>query len=168
MKPDRDPLASHQIHLVTVFGVCVSERVDRGVGRHPEPGRLRISNYFCLDTYKPTVSPLMIPLVYCHIKSFQRASSVEKPWPGGEKRRDGRAAHPVAWGGEGVVFPPVGAPGVSLIARGCLIGATPRGQPWTSAVTLPYRRNGLSARRMAVLYPFREPSLCRHVHREFM
>src|SRR4030095_5868952 len=52
MKPDRDPLASHQIHLVTVCGLCVSERVDRGVGRHPEPGRLRISNYFCLDTYK--------------------------------------------------------------------------------------------------------------------
>ena len=45
----------------------------------------------------PTVSPLMIPLVYCHIKSFQRASSVGKPLPRGEKRRDGRAAHPVAW-----------------------------------------------------------------------
>ena len=37
----------------------------------------------------PTVSPLMIPLVYCHINSFQRASSVEKPWQGGENRRDG-------------------------------------------------------------------------------
>src|SRR5712664_15073 len=46
----------------------------------------------CL-VHKPPVSPLMIPLVYCHIKSFQRASSVEKPWPGGEKRRDGRASH---------------------------------------------------------------------------
>jgi hypothetical protein len=39
----------------------------------------------------------MIPLVYCHIKSFQRASSVEKPLLGGEKRIDGRASHPVAW-----------------------------------------------------------------------
>jgi hypothetical protein len=39
---------------------------------------------------------------------------------------------------------------VSLSARGCLIGATPRGQPWTSAVTLPPERNGLNARRMAV------------------
>jgi hypothetical protein len=46
--------------------------------------------------YKPTVSLLMIPLVYCHIKRFQRASRVEKPWPGGEKRRDGRASHPEA------------------------------------------------------------------------
>src|SRR5438094_9818343 len=45
----------------------------------------------------PTVSPLMISLLYCYIKSFQRASSVEKPWPGGEKRMDGRASHPVAW-----------------------------------------------------------------------
>jgi hypothetical protein len=47
--------------------------------------------------YKPTVSPLMIPLVYGHINSFQRAASVEKPWPGGENRRGGRAAHPVEW-----------------------------------------------------------------------
>jgi hypothetical protein len=40
---------------------------------------------------------------------------------------------------------------VSLIAIGCLSGATPRGQPWTSAVMLPHRHNGLSARWMAVL-----------------
>src|SRR2546430_17442023 len=60
------------------------------------------------------------------------------------------------------------ATGLSQIAIGCLSGATPRGQPWTSAVTLPHGRNGLSARWMAVLYTFREPSLCRQVHREFM
>ena len=60
------------------------------------------------------------------------------------------------------------ATGVSLIAIGCLIGATPRGQPWTFAVTLPHGRNGPSARRMAVLYTFREPSLGRHVHRELL
>src|SRR6266852_5652617 len=110
----------------------------------------------------------MIPLVYCHINSFQRASSVEKPWPGGENRIDGRASHPVELLGDWVVSPPVCATGLSLIAIGCLIGATPRGQPWTSAVTLPHGRNGLSARRMAVLYTFRELSLCRHVHHEFM
>src|SRR5713101_4534200 len=45
----------------------------------------------------PTVSPLMIPLVYCHINSFQRASSVEKPLPGRENRIDGRASHHVEW-----------------------------------------------------------------------
>ena len=45
----------------------------------------------------PTVSPLIIPLLYCHINGFQRASSVEKPWPGGENRMAGWAAHPVEW-----------------------------------------------------------------------
>jgi hypothetical protein len=45
----------------------------------------------------PPVSPLIIPLLYCHINGFQRAFSVEKPWLGGEKRRGGRAAPPVAW-----------------------------------------------------------------------
>jgi hypothetical protein len=61
---------------------------------------------------------------------------------------------------------PCVATGASPLAVSCLSGATPRGQPWTSAVTLPQGRNGLNARRMAVLSPFREPSLCRHVHRE--
>ena len=59
-------------------------------------------------------------------------------------------------------------PRVSRIARGGLIGATPRGQPWTSAVTLPPGRHGLIAWRMAVLSTFREPSLCRPVHRELL
>jgi hypothetical protein len=57
---------------------------------------------------------------------------------------------------------------LSLIAMGRLIGATPRGQPWTPAVILPHGRDALSARRMAVWWTFREPSLCRHVHRELM
>jgi hypothetical protein len=59
-------------------------------------------------------------------------------------------------------------PRVSQIARGGLIGATHRGQPSTSVVTLPPGRNGLSAWRMAVLSTFREPSLGRHVHRELL
>jgi hypothetical protein len=67
-----------------------------------------------------------------------------------------------------VVSPPVCATGLSLIVIGCLIGTTPRSQPWTAAVTLPQGRNGLNARRMVVLFTFREPSLCRHVHRELM
>jgi hypothetical protein len=44
-----------------------------------------------------TVPSLMILLVYCHINSFQRASSVEKPLPGGEKRIAGRASPHVEW-----------------------------------------------------------------------
>jgi hypothetical protein len=56
-------------------------------------------------------------------------------------------------------------PRVSQIARGGLSGATPRGQPWTSAVTLPHGCNGLGVRRMAVWWTFRAPSLGRHVPR---
>ena len=37
-----------------------------------------------------------------------------------------------------------------------------------AAVTLPHGCDGLSARRMAVLWTFHEPSLCRHVHRELL
>ncbi len=57
---------------------------------------------------------------------------------------------------------------LSLITMWCLIGATPRGQPWTPAVILPHGRDGLSARRMAVLWTFRAPSLCRHVPHELL
>ena len=67
----------------------------------------------------------------------------------------------------GRFFPRV-RPRVSQIARGGLSGATPRGQPWTSAVTLPPGRNGLIAWRMAVLSLFRAPSLGRHVHRALL
>jgi hypothetical protein len=85
------------------------------------------------------------------------------------RKEDGRAgiASP-STGCDGVVSPPVCATGLSLIARGGLIGAAPRGQPRTSAVTLRHGRNGLSARRMAVWYTFCAPSLCRHAHHECM
>src|SRR6266511_3521826 len=55
MKPDRNPLAAHQIHLATVLGLCVPERVERGVRSHPKSCRIRISNYFCLGTYLPRI-----------------------------------------------------------------------------------------------------------------
>jgi len=81
-------------------------------------------------------------------------------WPGGQR---------IPWHGEamGAFLLPC-APRVSQIARGGLIGAPPRGQPWKSAVTLLPGRNGLIAWRMAVWWTFREPSLCRHVHRELL
>jgi hypothetical protein len=81
---------------------------------------------------------------------------------------DGRASPHHSTECDGVVSPPVCATGLSLIARGGLIGAAPRGQPRTSAVTLRQGRNGLSARQMAVWYTFCAPSLCRHAHRECM
>ena len=91
-----------------------------------------------------------------------------RPWPGGEKRRGGRASQHEEFEAIGSFLLPYAATGVSLLAVYCLIGATPRGQPWTPAVTLPHGRDGLSARRMAVLWTFCEPSLYRHVRREFM
>src|SRR5262249_9693443 len=68
----------------------------------------------------------------------------------------------------GSFFLPCAVTRVSLLAVWCLLGATPRGQPWTSTVTLPQGRNGLSARRRAVWSTFRELSLCRHVHVELL
>src|SRR5215475_11555463 len=52
VEPDRNPVAAHQIYLVAVLGICVSQRIERGVRNHPEPCRIRISNYFCVGTYK--------------------------------------------------------------------------------------------------------------------
>jgi hypothetical protein len=57
---------------------------------------------------------------------------------------------------------------LSLIAVWFSRGVTHRGQPWTSAWTLPHGRDGLSARRMAALCTFRKPSMCRQVHRQCM
>src|SRR2546425_13336008 len=50
-------------------------------------------------------APLTIPLVSYHVKSFQRASSVVRPWPGGEKRRGGRVSHHEALCSDGGVSP---------------------------------------------------------------
>ena len=91
-----------------------------------------------------------------------------RPWPGGEKRIGGRASHHEEPEALGSFLLPYAATGLSLLAVGCRSGTTPQGQPWTSAVTLPHGCNGLSARRMAVLWTFREFSLCRHARRELM
>jgi len=55
-------------------------------------GYYRVFNLILRVLYTPTVSPLMIPLGYCHINSFQRVLRMEKPFPGGEKRIDGWAS----------------------------------------------------------------------------
>src|SRR3989442_7377718 len=59
-------------------------------------------------------------------------------------------------------------PWLSLIAGRGSIGETHRGQQGTPALTLPHMRDGLSVLLMAVLCPFRRPSLCRPVHRQLM
>src|SRR5262247_2483978 len=58
VEPDRNPVAAHQISLVAVLGICVSQRLERGVRNHPEPCRIRISNYFCVGTYKVANLPI--------------------------------------------------------------------------------------------------------------
>jgi hypothetical protein len=110
-------------------------------------------------------APLTIPLVYCHINSFRRASSCGEVIA--RRRKEDRRA--------GLASRRLGRCSSRMRPLGCPCsrwgaGAVPRlqGQPWTSAVTLLPGCNGLSARRMVVLWAFRVPSLGRHVHREFM
>src|SRR5919108_2049965 len=91
--------------------------------------------------------------------------AVARPWPGGEKRIGGRASHHEECEAMGSFLLPCAATGAFLLAVWCLSGVTPRGQPWTPAVTPPHGRDGLRARRMAVVWTFREPSLGRHVRR---
>jgi len=91
-----------------------------------------------------------------------------RPWPGGEKRRGGRASHHEKCEAVRSFLLPCAATGVSLLAVWCLSGATPRGPPWTPALTLAHGCDGLSARRIAVLWTFREPSLGRQIHRELL
>ena len=93
---------------------------------------------------------------------------VARPWPGGEKRRGGRASHYEEYEAMGAFLLPCTATEVSLLTVWCLIGATPRGSAVDNCRATPQGRDGLSARQMAVLYTFREPSLCRHVHRELL
>ena len=78
---------------------------------------------------------------------------------GQEAKIRGAGGHRITWNGEamGFVSPPVCLTGLSLIAIGCLIGATPRGQPWTLALMLSHGRGGLRARRMAVFCTFSSP-----------
>jgi hypothetical protein len=70
---------------------------------------------------------------------------------GQEAKRGEAGGQRIPWHGEAMgSFSSVCATGLSLSARGCLIGAPPRGQPWTSAVTLAHGHNGPSTRRMAL------------------
>jgi hypothetical protein len=57
---------------------------------------------------------------------------------------------------------------LSRIAGRCSIGEIHRGQQGTPALTLPHLGDGLSVLLMAVLCPFRRPSLCHPVHRQLV
>jgi len=45
------------------------------------------------------------------------------------------------------------------------MGETPRGQPWTPALTLPHVHYGLSVLLMEVFCTLSVPSICRQVYR---
>jgi uncharacterized repeat protein (TIGR03833 family) len=62
---------------------------SRGIKVRLQTGEVGRVQEIIETNHRPTVSPLIIPLLYCHINGFQRAFSVEKPWPGGEKRMAG-------------------------------------------------------------------------------
>ena len=123
--------------------------------------------HILLTSCRPTVCPCNNSASLLLYQSLPRSSEL---WRGhGQEAKRGEMGGPrITRNGramESFLLPCV-ATGVSLLAVWCLSGATPRGQPWTSAVILPHGRNGLNARRMAVLSTFCEPSLWHHVHRE--
>ncbi len=57
---------------------------------------------------------------------------------------------------------------LSLLSVWFVIGETQRGQQWTPALMLPHVRDGRNVLLMEVFWTFRMPSMCRHVHRQFM
>jgi hypothetical protein len=65
-----------------------------------------------------------------------------RPGPGGEKRIGGRTSHRTDFEAIGAFLLLRAATGVSLRAVWRRIGATPRGQPRTPAVTLPHDATG--------------------------
>jgi hypothetical protein len=134
--------------------------------------------YVSASTLRANVSQCP-PYTYClplsRFRSYavlSRASDeqpvVARSWPGGETRIGGQAPHHEACDAMRSLLLPCAATGVSLRAVWCLRCATPRGPPWTPAVTLAHGCDGLRAPRMAVLGTCRAPSLCRHVRRELL
>jgi hypothetical protein len=92
--------------------------------------------------------------------SYQELLTSIQLWQGhGQEAKRGEAGRPritrnlhhEEFAALGSFLLPCAAAGVSLLAVWCLNGATPWNQPWTPAVTRPQGRDGLSARRMAVL-----------------
>jgi hypothetical protein len=85
------PIRTTVLHLSQALPAMEVQVVQPDIGGHGATAAV------CPPVDIPTVFPLTIPLVYCPSKSFQRASSVEKPLPGGEKRSEGRASPHEDW-----------------------------------------------------------------------
>src|SRR5438270_11818100 len=104
----------------------------------------------CRREHRPTVSPAKNSLVY-----FISRAYLDHPVLRGhcQEANRGEAGGPrITRNCEalGVFLHTCATTALSLIAMWRLIGTTPRGQPWTPAVTLPQGRDGLRTRWMAV------------------
>ena len=87
------------------------------------------------DERRPTVSPLMMLLVCCHINSFQRAPPAWRGHSKEAKRR--RPCGPRITrncAATGSLLLPCTPTWLSLVAGWCLMAATPRGQPGMPAL----------------------------------
>src|SRR5207244_12579507 len=94
--------------------------------------------------YKPTVCPSNNS---ANMLSYQELPTSIKLWRGHgqEAKRGEPGRHRITRNCEalGSLLLPCAITELSLIAMWCPIGATPRGQPWTPAGTLPHGRDGL-------------------------
>src|SRR4029450_14074662 len=72
-------------------------------------------------------APLAIPLVYCHINDFQRASRLARPFQGGAKMTAVWASHHEELCSAGVVAPRVHIHMVAPHRCGALDGGNPLG-----------------------------------------
>src|SRR6266404_7271451 len=85
---------------------------------------------------------LTMPLIYCISIASDEYLIATRPWLGGENKIGGRTSYRTDFEAIGAFLLPCAAPGVSLLAVWRRIGATPGGQPWTPAVTLPHDATG--------------------------
>jgi hypothetical protein len=117
---------------------------------------------------KPTVSPAKNSLVY-----FISIASIDHPvWRGHrEEAKRGPLCRHRLTRNEGAMVPlllPCATTGLSSIAAWCGSGATPRGQQWPPACTLPPVRDGLRVRCRATWCPCGRSSLGRPAPRPFL
>ena len=112
-------------------------------------GKKLRKSLFIPTLIKPTVSPAKNSLVY-----FISIACIDRPGLRGhcQEAKRGEAGGPRITRCEalGSFLLPCATTELSLITMWRLSGVTPRGQPWTPAVTLPQGRDGLIARRLAV------------------
>ncbi len=117
---------------------------------------------------KPTVSPVKNSLVYF----ISIAYTDHLVWRGHRDaaKRGPPCGHRITRN-EGAMVPfllPGATTGLSSITAWCGSGATPRGQQWPPACTLPHVRDGLRVRCRATLCPCGRSSIGRLAHRPFL